>query len=124
MTAVAMKRPALTRADVYAKLADHLGRLRERRSARLKMGRTTKPHASDALRALCLGSISVDDYLTTKLDQAISPLKELLPPDDIAAIRLAMLERIYTEPIWCRVVEQLRATVARERSDRGSDDER
>lgn len=115
-----MNRPRPTHVEVCAKLVDVLSQLRERRAGRPRM----EAHPSDALRALCAGSISVEEYLTMKLDLAIRPLEALLRPDDIAAVRLAMSERILGEPIWRSVVEQLRAVVARERPERGDADDR
>jgi hypothetical protein len=109
-----------TRIDVCAKLVDLLGQHRERRARRPR----TKPPPSDALRALCIGSITVEDYLTIKLELAVRPLEALLRPDDIAAVRLAMSERIFSEPIWRCVAEELRSAVAREPPERRNADDR
>ena len=79
---------------------------------------------SDALQALCAGSITVEEYFSIKLDLAIRPLEHLLRPDDVAAIRVAMAERMFSEPIWRSVAEELRAAVARERSECSDDDDR
>ena len=115
-----MNRPRLTRIDVCAKLVDLLSRHRERRARRPR----TKSAPSDALRALCTGSITVEEYLTIKLDLAVRPLEAVLRPDDIAAVRLAMSERIFSEPIWRCVAEELRTAVAREHPERGDADDR
>lgn len=104
-----------TRIDVCAKLADLLTEIRHEGDIRRNTPGARKPRVSVPLRKLCAGSITVEDYLRAKLDRAIEPLEQLLRPDDIAAVRHAMLERIQTEPIWRSVVEELRAAVARGR---------
>jgi hypothetical protein len=114
-----MNRPRLTRVDVCARLIDQIGQLRERRATRLR----TRPGPSDALRALCTGSITVEEYLNRKLDLALRPLEVLLRPEDIAAVRVAMSERILSEPIWRCVAEELRTAVAREHPERGDADD-
>ena len=115
-----MNRPRLTRVDVCARLVDLLSQLRDRRARRSR----TKPCASDALRGLCTGSITVEEYLAIKLDLAVRPLEAVLRPDDVAAVRLAMSERIFSEPIWRCVAEELRTAVAREHPERRNADDR
>jgi len=116
-----MSRPSLTRVDICANLFELLEKLYERRSTRATTVGRHVPRVSDALRALCSGSITVDDYLSAKLDLAVEPLQSLLHPEQIATVRFAVLERIYTEPLWLRVVEELRAAAARRPPGAGDD---
>lgn len=110
-----------TRVDICANLFELLEKLYERRATRAgTIGRHTSP-VSESLRDLCSGSITVDDYLRAKLDLALEPLQSLLHPEQIATVRFAVLERIYTEPIWLRVVEELRAAAARRHPGAGDD---
>jgi len=101
-----------------------LGQLHRRRAQRLQAPHRAVRQPSDALRTLCAGSISVEEYLLTKLELALHPLAPLLRPDDLKALRVAMSERISAEPMWRSVAEELRAAVGRERANRGTSDDR
>jgi hypothetical protein len=116
-----MNSQGLTRADLCAKLVDFLAELRHAIAVRRNNPGARNPRISSALSKLCAGTISVEDYLSIKLDRALEPLEQLLRPDDIAAVRHAMLERIQSEPIWRSVVEELRVTVARGRRGQSDD---
>lgn len=113
-----MNAQSLTRADLCAKLVDLLTELRHSLAIRRNKAGTSNPRISSALRKLCAGAITVEDYLRIKLERALEPLEQLLRREDVDAVRLTMLERIRTEPIWRSVVEELRAKVARGRRSR------
>jgi len=110
-----MPRSKFSSADVCSKLLGLLNQLHPRRAARLDPPRRAVCHPSEALRALCAGAITVEEYLFIKLDVALQPLTPLLRHDDLTTVRTAMSERICTEPMWRSVVEELRSAVARER---------
>jgi len=113
--ALALTPPRLSRTELCAKLVALLGQLQQRRRKRGEQRKQPARPPSDALRALCAGAMTVEEYLLFKLDAALLPLTPLLRPDDLAKVRAAMSERISTEPMWRAVVEELRSALARQR---------
>jgi hypothetical protein len=94
----------LTNTDVVKRLFDKSAASYERR----RLGATKRQRPSPALLALCANATTVDEYLMIKLDAALECLEPFLRPEDVAAVRATMRERLRTEPAWVNVTEQIR----------------
>jgi hypothetical protein len=63
---------------------------------------------SNELRALALGQLTVDEYLEAKMTRALEPLQATLPDAEVAHVRACLREHVRTQPMWRRVVRQLK----------------
>lgn len=110
-----MKRQRLTLVHLCGRLLDLIVK-----TARPRLQRLRRCHVGprSAFRALCANDISVEEYLMLKLEAAMAPLVPLLRPEDLAAIRAAVRERLRTDPKWIAVTEEIREMVVRETESR------
>jgi hypothetical protein len=104
--------------EICRKLLELIATLERRHASHLAKQdrahrRARRPSAE--LRALCLKEISVERYLSLKLDRALEPLTPLLPPDQLDLVRAAMHQRLRSDPTWVRVAVELRERLQRER---------
>ena len=60
-----------------------------------------------AQQALCRGAITLDEYLTIKIDATLRPLENVLRPEDLAILRSMLHAQIQATPAWNRLVANL-----------------
>lgn len=97
------------RRDTYAHVLRVFRKLIKERLACRRPDRRTE--ISQELRALVERKITVDEYLSVKMDRAMEPLRHLLHEDELAHVRACLGEHVRSHPMWLRIIGQLRMLV-------------
>jgi hypothetical protein len=111
----------LGRAAAYSRLLALFRRLLKQRPHR--PGRRPPRHVragSEELRALIRQQLTVDEYLEAKMVRSLEPLRAFLLEAEIAHVHACLREHVRTQPMWRRVVRDLRDLLQRAERQGGS----
>ena len=71
------------------------------------------PAASELLELVKLGRVTLSLYLTTKVSQAVEPLRGRLRPRELAFVRILLEQALESDPVLLELGDRLRAAVGK-----------